>query len=69
MIVEGNDLSDMSPYEYFLWMFPLHHLSLIVALTNINLAKKGKIVTTGGEILKMFRVFVLMTRFEFTDRR
>ena len=37
-------------------------------LTSLKLADKGKKATTHQEIVKLFGVLILMTRFEFTAR-
>ena len=68
-ITEGHGVNGLSPYDYFMWMFPISHLGEIVAYTNIRLARMGKTYTTSAEILKFFGVLILLTRFEFGSRR
>lgn len=54
---------------FFLTMFPWKALTTIVNETNKQLLSQNHKETTTGEILKFFGVWILMTRFEFTDRR
>ena len=68
-ITEGHGVNGLSPYDYFMWMFPISHLGEIVTYTNIRLARVGKTNTTSTEILKFFGVLILLTRFEFGSRR
>ncbi len=68
-VSEGCGVADMSPYDYFLWMFPMSHLPAIVSLTNEQLARHAKPATNASEILRFFGVLVLMSRYEFGPRR
>ena len=52
-----------------MWMFPQFHLSSIVSWTNVNLGRKGLRETNASEVLKIFGVLILLTRFEFGSRR
>jgi len=69
IISEGHGPSDMTPYDYFQWMFPMGFLSTIVSYSNYELEKRNLKSTSLGEILKYFGVIVLMSRFEFSGRR
>ena len=68
-IAENQGVSGLTPYDYFTWMFPMSHLPTIVTQTNMNLARYSKALTTPDEILRFFGVLVLMTRYEYGDRR
>jgi Transposase IS4 len=46
-------------------IFPPDALMRIATLTSEKLREKGKQVTTGGEILKVFGIHILGTRYEF----
>jgi hypothetical protein len=68
-ISEGSDKSyAMDPVDYFLLMFPPDQLEVTCRVTNQELNRDGRKTTTTGEILKLFGVLILLTRFEFTDR-
>ena len=67
-ISEGHG-PDMTPYEYFQWVFPMGFLSTIVSYSHYELEKRNLKPTSLGEILKYFGVIVLMSRFEFSGRR
>jgi Transposase IS4 len=68
-ISERSDFISARPLlEYFLAVLPLKHIWKIVDMTNENLKKNNQQVTTPSEILKIFGVMVLMTRFEFSKR-
>ena len=47
-------------------MFPLEAIKLIVRLVNVQLENYSMRATIIGEILKVFGVWVLSTRFEFS---
>ena len=68
-IADGQGVPHLSPFDFFMYMFPMSHLSQIVALTNLELQRRDKQLTTSGEILRYFGVLVLMSRFEFGPRR
>jgi hypothetical protein len=68
-ILPHSDFSKSRPtLEYFLALFPLGHLSTIVAITNENLISRKLAPTTPKKILKFFGVMLLSTRFEFSSR-
>ena len=70
MKMNGNRrLTGLAPYNYFIWMFPMHHLEKILALTNIQLSFRGHSPTNRSEILKFLGTIVLMPRFQFGARR
>ena len=50
-------------------MFPESHLGSIVDATNTKLRARALRVTSAGEMLRLFGIFVLITRTEFPDRR
>ena len=60
----SNPTKLCSCLDYFFLMFPPKQLSLMVELTNIQLAQKGKKLTTKGEIVRFLGVCILITRFE-----
>lgn len=68
-ISEDQGIRDMTPIDYFQWMFPMSHLGTIVILTNQELIARDKQPTTATEILRFFGVLVLMSRYEFGPRR
>ena len=59
---------EMSPLDFFLLMFPPKQLSDMVHWTNRELVKLDLKQTTESELLKLFGMFILMSRFEFTSR-
>ena len=69
IITFGHSPRDMTPYHFFSWMFPAGHLNDIVNGTNERLTRHGMKGTTAGEVLKFFGILILMSRFEFSDRR
>jgi hypothetical protein len=65
----GSDgCNDLSWLDYFLLMFLPDQLAVIVTPTSKQLIYVDKPATTAGEILKLFGVLVLITRFEFSSR-
>lgn len=69
IIGENHGSNGKTPLDYFTWMFPMSHLGKIVTMTNLNLVKNGRPVTSTSEILRFFGVIVLMSRYEFGSRR
>ena len=69
---EGGDSvgygSGRTPVEYFLAVFPQQQLSMSAELTSAKLSRRGRSLTTPGEVLKLFAVVLLGTRFEFGCR-
>ena len=59
---------DWTRYDAFMHMFPRLHLMTIVRKTNIQLQTKQEKMTTTEEIIKLFGVLILITRFEFGSR-
>jgi hypothetical protein len=59
---------DMSPLDFFLLMFPPKQLLDMVGWTNRQLSKLELRETTESELLKLFGIFILTTKFEFTTR-
>jgi hypothetical protein len=69
MLGPGSDVgAHRSRLDYFLLMFPPLQLNEIVRLTNIHLLRKKKKLTSIGEVIKMFGVLILSTRYEFGSR-
>ena len=68
-VSEDQGINDMTPLSYFQWMFPMSYLGAIVTLTNQELSRRGKNVTTATEILRFFGVLVLLSWYEFGPRR
>jgi Transposase IS4 len=66
--IESTDFSALTPYDYFLAMFPYVHLGEIARLTNVHLLQQKRALNSVGELLKFFGVLVLMTRFELGKR-
>ena len=50
-------------------IFPQNHLGEMVHMTSVQLSKIEDREAKIGEILKLFSTVVLMSRFEFGDRR
>jgi len=59
---------DWSRFDCFMDMFPTLHLLNIVCETNIQSNKRQEKLTTSEEIIKLFGVLILITRFEFGSR-
>lgn len=68
-IAEDQGVTDMSPLDYFQWMFPMSHLRIIVRLTNAELSKLDKSPTSESEVLRFFGILLLMSRYEFGARK
>ena len=52
-----------------MWMFPVTHLEKIMTFTDIKLSELGQACTSSSEILKFFGTLILLTRYEFGNRR
>ena len=65
----GNAPSDLTPYDFFLYTFPLEYLPVIVRLTKKEMENKPYRPVTPGEILKFFGTLVLVKKFSFSNRR
>jgi hypothetical protein len=61
LISKRTGFSSLTPYDYFLAMFPCAHLGEIARLTKIHLQKQKLALISVGELLKFFGVVVLMT--------
>jgi hypothetical protein len=71
VLVPGQNMAttqDMSPLDFFLLMFPPKQLLDMVEWTNVQLNKLVLKETSGSELLKLFGLFILTTKFEFTKR-
>ena len=68
-IAENQGATGLTPYDFFMWMFPVSHLQKIVSMTNTNLEVQGKQPTSCGEILRFFGLLIMMTRHEYGNRR
>ena len=64
-----DTVRSMKPIDYFLAVFPKAQLKLMVEETSKKLVEAGKPKVTKGEILKWLGILLLITRFEFGDRR
>ena len=51
----------------FLGIYPGYELNLIVTLTNAELSQNIFPATTISEIIKLFGVIILITRYEFAS--
>jgi hypothetical protein len=60
--------TESSRLDYFMLMFHHNHLNKIVRLTNLQLHKLAFPETNRSELLKLFGVLILITRYEFTSR-
>jgi hypothetical protein len=58
-----------SRLDVFLQMFPATQLVHIVNMTSNELVQNRKKPTTAGEILQLFGIFLLSTKYEFTSWR
>ena len=71
-IVEGGNSvghgRSRTPLDYFLAVFPPQELSLIAELISAQLFARRRPPTSPGEILKLFGVLLIGTRFEFGSR-
>lgn len=68
-ISEGQGHADMTPLDYFYWMFPMSHLGDIVEMMSYQLEQEQNIPTNASEVLRYFGILILMSRFEFATRR
>jgi hypothetical protein len=57
------------PIDFFMACFPKSQLSLMVEETNKGLQRHGRPKMTKGELLKWMGVLLLITRYEFGDRK
>ena len=58
----------LSRLDNFLLMLPPKQLRNMVQLTNLRLITNKKRTTNTDEMLKMFGIMILITRYEFTYR-
>ena len=65
---EGHSPSNMRPYDCFMWMFPQGHMSEMVYSTSRKLQQRDLPITSNGELLRLFRVLVLMKICEVCNR-
>jgi len=65
---ESNISQRLSPLDVFLLMFPPRMFDVIVTETNIKLLPRRKQPTTKGEILSIFGMLILISKYEFTER-
>ena len=66
---EGGRTANYKIVDIFKAMFPMRHISNIVAWTSRNLELLNKPLTTETEILRFFAILILETRFQFNIRR
>ena len=60
---------ELTALEFFMAVFPSSQLNLMVEATSVQLVAEGGARTTKGEVLKWLGILLLITRFEFGDRR
>ena len=58
----------LSRMDFFLLMMPPRQLELMTRETNTQLLRLGHKSTTTGELLKMFGVLILITKYQFASR-
>ena len=71
VLVPGQNMAttqDMLPLDFFLLMLSPKQLLDVVEWTNVQLNKLALKETSGSELLKLFGLFILTTKFEFTKR-
>jgi Transposase IS4 len=59
----------VSTLDYFMAVFPKEQLRMMVEQTSDNLRMNGHPKVTKGELLKWFGILLLVTRFEFGERK
>jgi Transposase IS4 len=59
---------ELTPYDFFMAVFPRKQLKEMVTNTSANLKAHGQQEITTGELLKWFGITILITRYEFGDR-
>ena len=69
IITTGHGPCSLTPYDFFMWIFPFDQLGLIVNHTNKKLKNQGLPVTSCGELLRYFGILVFMSRCQFGNRR
>jgi Transposase IS4 len=68
-LTNGHNVDkSLSRLDVFLLIFPPDHLLNIVNLTNRQLQKADEKITSVGEMVTIFGVILLITRFEFNSR-
>ena len=67
-IREGGGIGSRSPYDCFMAMLPFDHLVQIKNITHDRLLEHGKKGTSVSEVLRFFRILMLMTRYEFGNK-
>lgn len=60
-----NAPRDYTPYDFFLYTYPLKYLHVIVRLTNCGLESEHRQLASPGEILKRFLSYYFNDRFKF----
>ncbi|KAI2490544.1 Transposase IS4 [Fragilaria crotonensis] len=71
VLIPGHNTTvtqDMLPLDFFLLMFPPKQLLDMVHWTNCELGKLELKQTSSSELLKLFGIIILTTKFEFTSR-
>ena len=69
LIAGGNVNRLYSRLDIFLMIFPPAQLNLMLRETNLQLQKQHHTQLSKQELLKFFGVLLLISKFEFTDRR
>lgn len=65
---EGVGVLECSPIGLFLDIFPMRYLPVIVRITTDILHVMENTVSSTSEVLKFFRVLVLMIKFDFARK-
>lgn len=61
---ENKGIADLSPIDYFHWMFPMAYLQVMAFLTNEHLCRRNMPVTNELGILRFLGLLVLISRHE-----
>ena len=65
----GGAPRDLSPFDFFISMSLMKHLEVIKSLTNARLEKRNLQSVTTGELLRLFGLLILLTRFIVSAHR
>ena len=60
---DQGGIEAMSKLEVFILVFPPNHLIKIIALTNMRLESKGHEDITKGDLVKLFGIIILGSRY------
>lgn len=68
-LVQAGGFRSYRIVDIFISLFPMHHMTNIVSWTSDKLHNISEAITSQTEILKFFGLLILLTRFEFHNRR